>query len=1181
MKSWLRIMLVGLCVAVVVGPLLSTADATTTPRKKATATPHKKPTPHKKATATPHKKAKPHKKAAATPHRKAKPHKKAAARPLTKATVGAGGVSLGSWMGDLAPRLRSRKLSEIVIPGSHDSTTYSVDHPSVDVPFAQTQDHDLTDQLNDGIRQFDIRVEYTWNEGNCVRGGCVRNYYAHHGGGFLDVSSSYLTLSSILTSVEQWALVPGHEHEIILLNLSITQNGAAFPAQDCQNFGAALGGSLVTPSELQANFGTPDPGQVTLGQLWSLPDPKGAARVIMNNDQCMDAADPSAGQWSTYSSGYYADQCTADGDPNVGTNGNQHWGTKRMDLGAVHLRATAAGPAEPYAWGAAANGGLYELDIQGTPEADCLVTPASMLSGEQEVLAALYSQWQTDAATQRNLNIVEADFVEDTDLVTDAIAMDESLPGVPDAVTRLGAERVVVTEGYGGTVQPSAFAALASYQGEGTPGAAVWYKISPATGVGFGDQGSAIIQVAADDQGDVNPGEDLGLSDAPGTWTVTASLAGSPSIASWTVVVVPATGLHLKAVPCDSYPTCNSPTVQVTNTYDAEQDPLPEESFTVAAVDKNGAALTGVPVTFDAGSAGTFAGGSNSVTVNTEDILFKKRAAAPVFTAGTRAGTFPISVTSPQADNTLTLPVTITPDAPTSFVVTQGDGQATPINTTFPIALKGHWVDQYGNVVTDPPPADRVLTLSPYDGTWPNGSHTSAEATLDADGTITAPDLTAGKAVLDGPDAAHSLIVKVGGASGWTLHVMPGPPAEVTFASGQGQHAAAGKPFAQALAAKVIDAGGNPIPGYPVTFKVTSGEAAFAPVNLRLAALVAGKPALLHRADPPRDTVTVLTGGQGVATAPVLTAGPKAGPIEVTASAGVAPAVKQAVFSLSADKVAPTAPTIDGLTDGDRQVSVAFSGASDGSSPITSYKVSATDKLQPTAPPVTATGPSSPVTVTGLTNGDPYVFTVTATSADGTSPPSKPSGAINVGVAPAVVNGPANGTVGQPYSSSFTVTGAPPPTVTLVSGEVPPGLSLGSDGALTGTPTKAGSYEFTVQATNPVGIYSASVTVVISPLTRGAVPPAAGGRRVRATVCSTWADQRPACAVRAVIGSFPPLGAGAAATLVRGTVTYAAGRASAHYGKLTLSRRRQIPAGSYTLILRRPQRVIIVPVTVR
>ena len=138
-----------------------------------------------------------------------------------------------------------------------------------------------------------------------------------------------------------------------------------------------------------------------------------------------------------------------------------------------------------------------------------------------------------------------------------------------------------------------------------------------------------------------------------------------------------------------SYPSCNPRTVQVTKTYIADGAD-PERSFTVAEVDKSGLAVAGVPVTFDAGSAGTFASGGNSVTVNSRAIsLFNNRAAAPAFTAGTRAGAFPISISSSQADNTLILPVTVTPGPPPSFVVTQGDGQAAPIGTKFPIALKG------------------------------------------------------------------------------------------------------------------------------------------------------------------------------------------------------------------------------------------------------------------------------------------------------------------------------------------------------------------------------------------------------------------------------------------------------------------------------------------------------------
>jgi hypothetical protein len=85
--------------------------------------------------------------------------------------------------------------------------------------------------------------------------------------------------------------------------------------------------------------------------------------------------------------------------------------------------------------------------MPGTPELDCLVTPYSMLPDDKEVLEALYKQWLTDPATRRHVNIVEEDFVEDTDLVSDAIAMDETYPAMADAVTPQGPLRVVTSQG--------------------------------------------------------------------------------------------------------------------------------------------------------------------------------------------------------------------------------------------------------------------------------------------------------------------------------------------------------------------------------------------------------------------------------------------------------------------------------------------------------------------------------------------------------------------------------------------------------------------------------------------------------------------------------------------------------------------------------------------------------------
>src|ERR687885_2726590 len=58
------------------------------------------------------------------------------------------------------------------------------------------------------------------------------------------------------------------------------------------------------------------------------------------------------------------------------------------------------------------------------------------------------------------------------------------------------------------------------------------------------------------------------------------------------------------------------------------------------------------------------------------------------------------------------------------------------------------------------------------------------------------------------------------------------------------------------------------------------------------------------------------------------------------------------------------------------------------------------------------------------------------------------------------------GTVGQPYSKQFNGAGGCGPALpyqyTLIGGKLPPGLSLSFGGAITGTPTQAGTFSFWV-----------------------------------------------------------------------------------------------------------------------
>ncbi len=84
----------------------------------------------------------------------------------------------------------------------------------------------------------------------------------------------------------------------------------------------------------------------------------------------------------------------------------------------------------------------------------------------------------------------------------------------------------------------------------------------------------------------------------------------------------------------------------------------------------------------------------------------------------------------------------------------------------------------------------------------------------------------------------------------------------------------------------------------------------------------------------------------------------------------------------------PDAPTSPSATAGNAQATVTWTAPADtGSSPITSYIVTASDGVHT----CTATAPATTCTVAGLTNGTAYTFTVVAVSAAGNSVPSAPS----------------------------------------------------------------------------------------------------------------------------------------------------------------------------------------------
>jgi uncharacterized protein (TIGR02145 family) len=195
-------------------------------------------------------------------------------------------------------------------------------------------------------------------------------------------------------------------------------------------------------------------------------------------------------------------------------------------------------------------------------------------------------------------------------------------------------------------------------------------------------------------------------------------------------------------------------------------------------------------------------------------------------------------------------------------------------------------------------------------------------------------------------------------------------------------------------------------------------------------------------------------------------------------------AVGNSVPSAASVAVTPAAvpdpPTSVVATAGNTTASVAFvAPTNNGGSAITGYTVTSSPGG------ITATGPSSPLTVTGLTNGTAYTFTVVATNVVGNSVPSAASTAVTPA---ATVPGPPTSVVATAGNTSASVAFVAPTNnggsaITGYTVTSSPGsrTATGASSPLTVTGlTNGTAYTFTVVATNVVGnsVPSAASTAV-------------------------------------------------------------------------------------------------------
>jgi predicted RNA-binding protein with TRAM domain len=426
---------------------------------------------------------------------------------------------------------------------------------------------------------------------------------------------------------------------------------------------------------------------------------------------------------------------------------------------------------------------------------------------------------------------------------------------------------------------------------------------------------------------------------------------------------------------------------------------------------------------------------------------------SPITVTGLTNGdsyTFTVTATNsagsslPSAASNAVIPATV-PGAPTIGIATAGNGAAT-VAFTPPANNGGKTISSYTVTAND-------LT-TPANGGQTNTGATSPITVMGlTNGDIYSFTVTATNGVGTGSPSSQSNAV--------VPSAVPGPPTIGT--------ATRGNASATVTFTAPANNGGLPITSYTVIAADST-----TPTNGGQSASGSGSPI----------TVTGLTNGDTYT-------------FTVTAVNGDGPGLASGASNPVVPATVPGAPTATTATRGAESASVAFTApASTGGSAITSYTVTATDLTHSVNGGETGTGSSSPVLVSGLTDGDTYVFTVTATNSVGTGPASAPSN----GVVPATLPGAPLNVVAVPSSASAGVTFSAPASsggsavtsYTVTATDATHAGNGGQTASGAASPivvsglTNGDTYTFTVKATNAVGTGPASAP------SAGVVPHGAG-----------------------------------------------------------------------------------------
>ena len=447
-------------------------------------------------------------------------------------------------------------------------------------------------------------------------------------------------------------------------------------------------------------------------------------------------------------------------------------------------------------------------------------------------------------------------------------------------------------------------------------------------------------------------------------------------------------------------------------------------SYTVQAYDSTGAAISGKTCTITSPATSCTVSG----LTNGSDYTFKATATNGV---GTSAESAPSSTVTPAG----------VPSAPTGVSVTSGTGKVTVAWTA--ASANGAPITSYTAQAFDPdgnPVTGATCTISAPATTCDVSTNLVA-------GIAYTFKVAATNAAGVGPDSTASTSAAINAASS--------APRNVTATSANGSAVVSWD--------APLDERGSAVTSYTVT-AYTAGN------------IVAGT----CTATAPTETCTVTGLSNGVAYT-----------FRATATNGIGTSAQSTASSAVTPSTVPNAPTGVVASAGDASASISFVAPTNtGGSAITGYVVTASDGT-------TASGTTSPITITGLSNETAYTFTVKATNTNGDSVASSASAsAIPKANSAPIESSDAQPSglpyVGSPLTSQVTFSGAPTPTLTyqwkVCDDPNDPTSCTNISGATSATFTPTVSEEgkyivVTTTATNTVGSNSATSqpTLIINP----------------------------------------------------------------------------------------------------